>query len=110
MQVISQTIRQDTIHTMALMLHIKVKPRSGKQSCQVNKSGVLQVFLKSPPENNKANSELVLYIAKLLHIPSSQISLHQGKKESKKTLLIDSPLTLADIYKKLGVEIQHEIF
>jgi len=98
------------IFHMAIMLTIKVKTRSGKQSHHINKNGVLHILLKNAPEHNKANSELILYLAKLLHIDASHISIHHGKKDSKKTLLLQTSLTLEDVYKKLGVETQHAIF
>lgn len=42
---------------------VKVKPNSGRQEI-VKKEGYLLVYLKSPPENNKANIELLKLLKK----------------------------------------------
>lgn len=41
-----------------MIIHTKVKPSSGKQEI-MKKDGVYLVNLKSPPENNRANAELL---------------------------------------------------
>ncbi len=46
-----------------MIVHVKVKPSFGKQEIVKNSEKDFTVFLKSAPENGKANRELV----KLLH-------------------------------------------
>ena len=40
-------------------IHVKVKPSSSTSEILGEKDGVLQVSLKSPPEDGKANKELL---------------------------------------------------
>ena len=46
-----------------MIIYIRVKPSSGKQEIAKQEDGTFLVHLKSPPEDNKANVELL----KLLH-------------------------------------------
>ena len=42
-----------------MIIHVKVKPSSGEQKIEQESDGTLFVHLKSPPEDNKANVELM---------------------------------------------------
>jgi len=76
-------------------------PRSGRQTCVRDKSGMLKCFLKSPPEKNKANNELVKLVANLLDMSASSVLLVGGLTSRTKRLAIQCPLTEQEIIAKL---------
>ena len=58
---------------MTLTCTIKVVPRSGKQKAVLDKTGRLKIYLKSPPEDGKANKELISYMSGMLKVPQNDI-------------------------------------
>lgn len=50
--------------------------------------GKIMIRLTSSPVDNKANKELVHFIAKKLKIRQSDVSIQRGKRSRDKTLLI----------------------
>ena len=58
---------------MTLTCTIKVVPRSGKQKAVLDKTGRLKIYLKSPPEDGKANKELISYMSSMLKVPQNDI-------------------------------------
>jgi uncharacterized protein len=97
---------------MALIVQIKVIPSSGRQAWLLDKSGMLKCYLKSPPDKGKANKELVTFIAHSLSLPSQKIAILTGHTTRIKRITIDSPITLTDFLRLLGLEggKQHALF
>ena len=78
-------------------IQIKVIPKSSRQDLKME-GKTLKVWLHAPPEKGKANQELVLILAKKLHIPKSSIQIIKG--ESTKNKLVDiEGITLEEIQK-----------
>ena len=94
---------------MALMLKIKVIPNSGKQQLRIDKSGTIKCYLKKPPENGKANAELIKFISKKLSVPQKNVKIIYGATSRKKTVHIDTDLTKEETLSQLGLEIQSSI-
>lgn len=86
---------------MAVTLHIKVVPSSGRLEWKLDKSGILKCFLTSQPEKNKANNELIKFIARSLDISANAVLLVGGLTSRTKRVTIASPLTAAEIIAKL---------
>ncbi len=78
---------------MAVTLAIKVVPSSGRQAWKLDKSGVLKCYLKNPPEKNKANSELVRFLADSLDISTLDVALVGGLTDRKKFVKITIDLS-----------------
>lgn len=53
-------------------------------------SGVWQVAVNSPPEDGKANQEVVHILAKALGVAPSLIEIQKGQKSRNKTVSISS--------------------
>jgi uncharacterized protein (TIGR00251 family) len=68
-----------------MIAEVSVTPNSKRFSI-TQKDGRLKVLLRSPPENNKANIELVSELSKLLGRPVRIVS---GLTSKKKRLAID---------------------
>jgi len=69
-----------------MILSIKVKPNSSKS--EFNEKNSL-AFLKSHPQNNKANIELIKLLAKHFKVPSSKVKILKGLTSRQKTIEIN---------------------
>jgi len=94
---------------MSITITIKVIPKSGKQVLIVDKSKALKVYLKNPPEDGKANRELIKFFADTLNIPQAAVFIVKGLTARTKTLSIATSLTLENIYQRFGLEYQKNI-
>lgn len=92
-----------------LVLELTVVPSSGKLSIILDKRGLIKCYLKSPPEEGKANRELVSFLASLLKLPKNGITIVSGLTHRKKRLKIETLLTLEQIKQALGLENQQVI-
>lgn len=94
---------------MPLVVEVKVTPSSGRQAWVLEPSGQIKCFLKSPPEDGKANKELVTSLAKLLGLSASAVSILSGLQSRKKIIRIAVPMTYEQFLNKLGFELQKTI-
>ena len=68
---------------------VKVKPNSKQQKIEELADGSLNVHLKSPPIDGKANEELIKLLAKKFDVPKSSITIKSGVTSRKKLIIID---------------------
>jgi len=66
-----------------MIINVKVKPSSGRQEIVKEDENNFTVFLKSHPENGKANVELVKILHKYFNKP---VKIKSGLKNRKKIL------------------------
>jgi uncharacterized protein YggU (UPF0235/DUF167 family) len=87
-----------------IRLMIKVVPQSGRCGFVWDqKQSVLKCFLKSAPEKNKANDELIMLIAQTLGISRAAVSIMGGAASRRKMICIESTLSQEHIFLLLGV-------
>jgi uncharacterized protein (TIGR00251 family) len=89
---------------MAVLLEIKAVPQSGRQKLIRDKSGIIKCFLKSAPEDGKANREIIEFLSKILDISRQDISILQGATARKKVIKIDTNFSKTTILSQLGLE------
>ena len=94
---------------MALILEIKVSPRSNRSCITIDKAGRIKVYLTSPPEDGKANQELIKLFAKKLGCPQSAVTLVGGATFRVKQLQLDINLSYDEILTKLGLAVQSRL-
>ncbi len=95
---------------MALVIEVKVVPSSGKSACVRDKRGGIKCFLKSAPEQGKANAELVKLVAKIAGITSHDVEIIVGAMQRKKTIRMQTLLSQADFLARLNGDIQQKLF
>jgi uncharacterized protein (TIGR00251 family) len=83
-----------------MILHIKVKPNSKQDLIKQEPYGSFKVHIKAPPVDGKANEYLVKFIADIVGLPKSKVSLLKGETSQFKKLEIDA--TEASIYAKIA--------
>jgi uncharacterized protein len=71
-----------------MILHVKVKPNSSKREVQSFGEDRYLVYLKSSPENNEANAELIGVLSKELGVPPSKIKIKFGHSSDNKLIEI----------------------
>ena len=73
-----------------MLLRIKVKPNSKTDEIIREADGSLKVKIRAQPIEGKANKYLLEYLAKVLGLPKSSLSLLKGESNSFKTVEIDA--------------------
>ena len=71
-----------------MIIHIKVKPNSGKQEIEDFGDHRYLVHLKSKPENNEANKELINLFSHYFCLPYARIKIISGMTSDNKVLEI----------------------
>jgi len=66
-----------------MKINVNVKTNSGKQEVEKISENEFKVFLKSVPENNKANLELEKILSKYF---KKQVKILRGKTSKKKVV------------------------
>ena len=72
-----------------MIVHVKVKPNSSKQEIVNFGDFRYLVYLKSPPEDNKANIELINLMSKHLRVSPAKMHISFGKSSDEKMIKID---------------------
>jgi len=70
------------------IINIKVIPKAKKQKI-IEEKNRLKVYLKSPPENGKANEELINVLSKYFETSKENIQIVKGKFSRNKIIKIN---------------------
>lgn len=65
-----------------------VTPRAGKSRIKGERNGALAVALAAPPVEGRANEELIKFMAEVLSVSPSRISILRGQTGRAKLLFI----------------------
>ena len=84
-----------------LLLNVKAAPLSSKSEFAGIKDNALRVRIAAAPEDGRANSELIAFLAKFFGCAKNEIMLQSGKKSRIKTLSL--PLSARQKTEKLIV-------
>ncbi|NJK37917.1 MAG: DUF167 domain-containing protein [Oscillatoriales cyanobacterium RM1_1_9] len=87
-----------------VILSVKVKPNSKRQSIRIEPDGSWTVWLRSPPVEGKANQELIKLLAQQLKVPKSQILIKSGICARNKRVEIPDLDPLSRPYSSNGIE------
>jgi uncharacterized protein YggU (UPF0235/DUF167 family) len=71
-----------------MLIHVKVKTNSSKQEIENFGDGRYLIHVKSVPENNKANIELINLLSKELGVSPKNLNIKFGKASNKKIIEI----------------------
>lgn len=83
-----------------VVLKIKVIPKASKSEIKGWKEDELVIRLAAVPEKGEANEELVRFLATILGIGKSKVTLVQGDKSRHKKICIDDG-SLEEIKQKI---------
>ncbi|MED6281120.1 hypothetical protein CHARACLAT_017984 [Characodon lateralis] len=92
-------VTRDKSGAVAITVH--AKPGSKHSSItDVSAQGV-GVSIAAPPTDGEANAELVRYLAEVLELKKSQISLDKGSRSRDKVIRVDSSLDPQEVLRRL---------
>jgi len=72
-----------------IKLEVRLTPRAGRDQIGGRREGVLQVRVKAPPVDGKANEALRKLIAKRAGVPKSQVTIVRGERSRRKLIAIE---------------------
>lgn len=91
---------------MCLVITVSVVPSSGQYRWKMDKNDRLVCYLKSVPENNKANIELCRGIAKAVSCEFDDVCIITGMTQRKKMIRIKVDITLEQFLDRVGIDRQ----
>jgi hypothetical protein len=71
-----------------IKLEVRLTPRARKEEISGVRDGVLQVRVKAPPIDGRANEALRKLIAKRAGVPKSQVTIVRGERSRQKLLAV----------------------
>jgi uncharacterized protein (TIGR00251 family) len=77
-------------HKNGIILKLIIKPGSRKNEIIGVFNDRLKIKIKSAPHEGKANKELIKFLAQILEIPKSLITIIKGEFLGEKDVLIES--------------------
>jgi len=72
-----------------MIVHVKIKPNSSKQEIVEFGNFRYLIYVKSSPENNEANYEMINLLSKHLGVPVGHIKIKFGQNSDNKILEVD---------------------
>ncbi len=81
-------------------LHVRIQPGASQNKVAGYENSVLKLRIAAPPVEGKANRKMIEFIADLLDVPPSNITIKTGLTGKQKTLII-AGLTAERLAKKL---------
>jgi len=71
-----------------LLLQVRVQPRASRASIRLASDGVYRISVTSPPVDDAANNAVCAYLAKLLGVAKSNVSIAGGAHSRTKIVCI----------------------
>ena len=81
---------------------VKVHPRAKKNAITGEAGAALKIALTAPPVDGKANAACIDFLAKLLKVPRSSVTIASGQTSRKKVILV-AGLSPDVVRERLGV-------
>jgi len=87
-----------TFQDEKIILTIKAVPNSSKNMI-IDEGEFLKIKITAPAVDNKANTFLVEYIAKLLKVPKTSIEIKSGMTSKLKRIMLPKNICIEDVTK-----------
>lgn len=71
-----------------ILLSVHVQPRASKNAFAGIHDGAVKLRITSPPVDGKANGQLIEILAKMFHVPKSEVTLASGQQSRRKRFRI----------------------
>uniref|UniRef100_A0A3P9KYM9 Zgc:193812 n=1 Tax=Oryzias latipes TaxID=8090 RepID=A0A3P9KYM9_ORYLA len=85
----------------AVTVSVHVKPGSKQSAITDVSAEAVGVSIGAPPTDGEANTELIRYLADVLDLKKSQISLSKGSRSRDKLIRVDSSLSQEEVLRRL---------
>ncbi|XP_030281652.1 UPF0235 protein C15orf40 homolog isoform X2 [Sparus aurata] len=87
--------------TGAVTITVHAKPGSKHSSITEVSAETVGVAIAAPPTDGEANTELIRYLAEVLELKKSHISLDKGSRSRDKLIRVDSSLSPEEVLRRL---------
>lgn len=91
---------------MPLIITIRAKPGSSRQSISLDSHGMIKIFVVSQPEKGKANDEIIAFLAKTLSCAKREIRIVHGHTSATKRIVVDIINSNEELFKLLKLDRQ----
>ncbi len=81
---------------------VKVHPRAKKNAISGEVGDALKLSITAPPTDGKANQACVEFLAKLLKVPRSSITIASGQTGRNKVICV-AGLSVEEVRKRIGM-------
>ncbi|MGH9545552.1 MAG: DUF167 domain-containing protein [Terriglobales bacterium] len=81
---------------------VKVHPRARKNAITGELEDALKLSLTAPPVEGKANAACIEFLANLLNLPRSSVTIASGLSSRKKVIRV-SGISAGEVRKRLGI-------
>uniref|UniRef100_A0A3Q3X033 Uncharacterized protein n=1 Tax=Mola mola TaxID=94237 RepID=A0A3Q3X033_MOLML len=95
----SGPVTRDKNGTVTIAVH--AKPGSKHSGITEVSAEAVGVAIAAPPTDGEANAELIRYLAEVLELKKSHISLDKGSRSRDKLLRLDSSLSPEEVLRRL---------
>jgi hypothetical protein len=75
--------------SVSCKLNVKLKPRAGRESITIDKTGRIVIAVTSPPVEGKANAHAIKLLCKKLKVSQSACSIIRGRTSRNKVLEVE---------------------
>lgn len=76
-----------TPHAQGCVISLTAVPRSPANRVEIDMSGSIRVRITAPPVDGAANARLIKYLAAVLDVPTSTLSVLSGAQARQKRVL-----------------------
>ena len=81
---------------------VKIHPRAQKNAITGQLGDVLKLSLTAPPVEGRANEACIEFLANLLKVPPSSVTIASGQTNRKKVIRV-AGLSAEEVRKRLGI-------
>ena len=81
---------------------VKVHPRARQNAINGEIGDALKLSLTAPPIEGRANEACIEFLAKLLKLPRSSVTIASGHKSCRKVIRVDG-LSAEEVRKRIGM-------
>ena len=81
---------------------LKVHPRARKNAITGELGGALKLSLTAPPVEGRANEACIEFLANLLKVPRSSVTIASGQSSRRKVIRV-SGVSADEVQKRLGI-------
>ncbi|XP_075933678.1 UPF0235 protein C15orf40 homolog isoform X4 [Anarhichas minor] len=92
-------VSRDKSGSVSIVVH--VKPGSKHSGVTEVSSEAVGVAIAAPPMDGEANAELLRYLAEVLDLKKSRVSLDKGSRSRDKLIKVDSSLSPEEVLRRL---------
>lgn len=85
----SRHVQSVTHHPDGCVISLTVSPRSPANRVEIDVTGAVRVRLTAPPVDGAANAGLLKFLASVLDVPRSNLTILAGARSRHKRLLVE---------------------